>query len=131
MVEDRPLEPFMLPSRIERLLQAAARRIRSLTVVLDGVHDVHNLSAVVRSCEGFGLLDLHVVETHANFRVSPKVSQGAEKWLDIHRHRHVQSCIKALRRRGFDLWVADPRPSSLEVEALPWDGQLERYFPLQ
>jgi len=128
MAQNNPLEPFLLEGRIERLKQAVARRTRSLTVVLDGTHDPHNLSAVVRSCEGFGLLDLWVIETHARFRTNSKVAQGAEKWLDIHRHDDPAACARRLLDRGFELWVADAESESTDVAGLPWERKIALVF---
>ena len=118
----------MLPERVRQLSAAAARRTRGLTVVLDGVHDPHNLSAVVRSVEGFGLLDLHVIETHARFKICHKVTQGAEKWLDIHRYPEPQECLAALQAQGFALWLADPDPAAVPIAELPWEGRLALVF---
>ncbi len=128
MAQANPLERFLLQSRIERLKQAVARRTRSLTVALDGTHDPHNLSAVVRSCEGFGLLDLWVVETHAGFRTNSKVTQGAEKWLDIHRHDDPAACARELLDRGFELWVADAESAGTDVAELPWHKKIALVF---
>jgi tRNA (guanosine-2'-O-)-methyltransferase len=128
MVKTSPLEPFLQTGRIERLKADASIRTRSLTVVLDGVHDPHNLSAVIRSCEGFGILDLWVVESHAPFRINTKVSQGAEKWLDIHRHRHPAACVEALLENGFELWVADPKSRSVDVGELAWEKKIALVF---
>jgi len=126
---DKPsLERFMLPERVRRLSAAAARRTRGLTVVLDGVHDPHNLSAVVRSVEGFGLLDLHVIETHARFEICPKVTQGAEKWLDIHRYPTPGKCLTALQAENFALWLADPDPAATPLIDLPWERRLALVF---
>lgn len=118
----------MLPERAERLRRVAAGRTRNLVLALDGVHDPHNLSAVVRSCDAFGLLDLHVVESNARFRVSRKVSQGADKWLDIHRWPDPDACADRLLADGYQVWVADVRPGSLSVDELPWDRRLAMVF---
>jgi tRNA (guanosine-2'-O-)-methyltransferase len=128
MTPSNPLEPFLLEGRIERLKQAVARRTRSLTVALDGTNDPHNLSAVVRSCEGFGLLDLWVIETHARFRTNSKVAQGAEKWLDIHLHDDPGACARELLDRGFELWVADAESESTDVAELPWERKIALVF---
>jgi tRNA (guanosine-2'-O-)-methyltransferase len=128
MIKDYPLESFMLPSRAEKLKNAAAQRTRTLTLVLDGVHDPHNLSAVVRSCEGFGLLEMYVVETHGRFQVSHKVCQGAEKWLDVIRHQDPGACAWDLAARGFELWAADPHPESLGLSELPWEHPIALVF---
>ena len=128
MTPSNPLEQFLLESRIERLKQAVARRTRSLTVALDGAHDPHNLSAVVRSCEGFGLLDLWVVESHARFRTNSKVAQGAEKWVDIHLHDDASTCARELVERGFELWVADAESAGTDVTGVPWERKIALVF---
>lgn len=128
MTQSRPLEAFLQEGRIERLKLDASMRTRSLTVVLDGVHDPHNLSAVVRSCEGFGLLDLWVIESHARYQINPKVSQGAEKWLDVHRRDDPAACARALVEMGFELWVADPEPGSADIGALAWEKKIALVF---
>jgi tRNA (guanosine-2'-O-)-methyltransferase len=128
MAPTRPLEAFLQAPRIDRLRRDAGIRTRSLTVVLDGVHDPHNLSAVVRSCEGFGLLDLWVIESHARFRVNTRVSQGAEKWLDIHRHDDPAACAQALREKGFELWVADPGATGVDIGSLSWENKIALVF---
>jgi tRNA (guanosine-2'-O-)-methyltransferase len=128
MIQEFPLEPFMLSSRVDRLQKAVAQRTRSVCVVLDGVHDQHNLSAVVRSCEGFGLLDLHVIETHAPFRIGSSVTQGAEKWLDIHLYPQPEDCIASLAATQAEIWLADPAPGSFEVHEVDWQKPIALVF---
>jgi tRNA (guanosine-2'-O-)-methyltransferase len=128
MDQENKLEEFMFQDRIDRLKEIARQRSKNLVVVADGVHDPHNLSAVVRSCEGFGLLNLYVIETHARFRIRSKVTQGAEKWLDIHRHKKPEDCIKALKDQQFDIWIADPSSGSVCVDDLPWKNKLALIF---
>ena len=105
-----------------------SQRTRSVTVVLDGTHDPHNLSAVVRSCEGFGILDLWVIESHARFRINSSITQGAEKWLDIHRYDDPAACADALLDKGFELWMADPNSASADVEELAWEKKIALVF---
>ena len=126
--DHQKLESFMLEDRVLHLREVAAKRTRNLVLVLDGVHDPHNLSATVRSCDAFGLLDLHAIETHARFRVSKKVSQGAEKWLDIHRWSNPEACEQALSNDGFELWVADAQLGSIAIDDLPWEKPLALVF---
>jgi rRNA methylases len=128
MNDRKALEQFLLADRIARIERNAGFRTRTLVVVLDGVHDPHNLSAVVRSCDGFGLLELHVIESHQRFRCNKKVSQGAQKWLEITRHRESAPCAAALAGRGFEMWVADPKLPSVAVDQLPWERPLALVF---
>jgi len=117
----------MLPGRVERLRRDVERRTRSVTVVLDGVHDPHNISAVTRSAEAFGLLELHVVESNAPCRINPQVSQGAEKWLELRTWPQPRACIDELKQRGFTLWIADPR-ANRSLWEIDWSGRLALVF---
>ncbi len=128
MNADYPLQEYLLPTRAQRLAEVAGRKTNSLTVVLDGVHDPHNLSAVLRTCEGFGLLNLHVIETHGDFQISPKVTQGAEKWLDIHRYTDPKACMCKLKQNGYAVWVAQPNQNSRQVTDIPYKQRLALVF---
>jgi tRNA G18 (ribose-2'-O)-methylase SpoU len=75
---------LLLPERRERVDEVVAGRTRSLTVVLEEIHDPHNIAAVLRTCECFGIQDLHVVEgPDTPYVPAPLVTQGAEKWVDV------------------------------------------------
>ncbi|HMK74438.1 MAG TPA: TrmH family RNA methyltransferase, partial [Myxococcaceae bacterium] len=79
-------ETLVLPPRREKIDQVVRLRTRSLVVVLDQIEDPFNMAAVLRTCEALGIQEVHVVE-HPEIRFSPnsKVTQGCDKWLDIHR----------------------------------------------
>jgi len=124
MSASRSLEEFMLAERIARLRALAAQRTRNLAVALDGVHDPRNLSAVARSLDAFGLLDLHAIESHTHFRVSERVSQGSDKWLDIHRHRTPEECLAVLQASDLEIWVADAREGSRIIDLVPFERRL-------
>ncbi|MCB9532187.1 MAG: RNA methyltransferase [Myxococcales bacterium] len=96
------------PERIERLRAGVAARMRGLTVVLDGLYDPGNRSAIYRSAEAYGLLDVHVVRPEAAWKEHARsVSRGAEKWLDVHTWRSAGDVAGALHAAGFQLLVAD------------------------
>ncbi|MCS6914223.1 MAG: RNA methyltransferase [Myxococcales bacterium] len=102
------LSPVLGPARAARLDEVVAARLGGLTVVLERLHDPHNGAAALRSCEAAGLIEVHVVEQGEPFRVSPRVTQGCDKWLDVVRHDSSESCLEELRRRGFGLYAAVP-----------------------
>lgn len=98
----------MNPERIARLHAVVARRMRGLTVVLEGLYDPGNRSAVYRSAEAFGVCDVHVIRPDAASKPHARsVSRGAEKWLDIHHWEETGQCVDALRRGGFAIYAAD------------------------
>jgi tRNA (guanosine-2'-O-)-methyltransferase len=102
------LREFVSPARQARIEQVLSARLAGLTVVLENLHDPHNGAAALRSVEGFGLCELSVVEAAEPFRFSSKVTQGCEKWVEIHRYPTFDACARALHARGFALWAALP-----------------------
>lgn len=105
------IAPALSARRRRRIDAVVVRRLASVTVLLEGVHDPHNLAAVVRSCEAFGLLHLHVVpDAEQGFSLSRRVTQSADKWIDIYVHEDAPAALSFLRRSGFTCWAALPPP---------------------
>jgi tRNA (guanosine-2'-O-)-methyltransferase len=102
------LDPFVSDERKAKIEAVLDARLGGLTVVLENLHDQHNGAAAMRSVEGFGVGELHVVEGLEPFKFSSKVTQGCEKWTAVHRYREFAACADALHARGFALWAAVP-----------------------
>lgn len=104
----RLLEPLVRERRRERLLSVIGARLGSVRVVFDAPHDPHNGAAVLRSCEAFGVQELHVVERWEPFLVAASVSRGAEKWVDLQTWKEASPAVLALRESGHELVAAHP-----------------------
>ena len=72
-------------------------RTRHISVVLEDIFQSHNASAVLRSCDCFGVQDVHVVETRNAFNPNSDVSMGSNKWVDYYRHSSILETYDALR----------------------------------
>lgn len=98
---------MITPERAEKLSSVLARRQPSLTVVFENVHDPHNVSAVIRSCDAVGVLEAHgVYHGRETFpKLGAKSSASARKWVDVHLHSDVATCFNALRERGFRIYT--------------------------
>jgi len=112
------LAPFVSERRRDRIEAALASRTRDVVLVLEDIHNDHNSSAVMRTAEALGILELHVVAQRSAFKVSDKISSGAHKWLDIRGHDSVTSAYAHLRRRGYQIWASHFHG---EAPALPID----------
>ncbi len=112
----RLLEPLVTDRRRERLRELVDRRVGSVAVIFDAPHDPHNGAAIVRSCEAFGVQRLHVVERREKFLVAGSVARGAEKWVDVVRHKSAESALAAARAARLELVAAHP-----EGELMPED----------
>ncbi len=95
------LEQFMTERRKARLREVLSHRTRNLVLVLEDIYDPHNASACIRSSEAMGLQELHVAALNLPFKPNPGITNGADKWMDLHRHESVDGCVAHLRERGF------------------------------
>jgi tRNA (guanosine-2'-O-)-methyltransferase len=121
-------EQLLLPRRKARIDEVVARRVSGLTVVLENVHDPHNLAAVLRTVEGLGLQEVHVVEARSGFRPNAAVTQGADKWLDVVRHREIGACVAALRHSHRRILGSRLTDDAVPVEQLPFGERLALVF---
>jgi tRNA (guanosine-2'-O-)-methyltransferase len=112
-------EGFLLPERRERIDRALAERTRTLTVVLEALCDPQNVNAVLRTCDAFGVQEVHVVEGPMKpWERNRRVSQNADKWLDVVRWKSTAECLGHLRSRGFALYATRPGEASRALEDL-------------
>jgi tRNA (guanosine-2'-O-)-methyltransferase len=105
----RVLEPLVTEARRARLKEVIALRLASVAVVIDRPYDPHNGAAVLRSCEAFGVQQLHVVERPGTpFAVARSVARGAEKWVDVTCHASPATAIAWTMQAGMTLVATHP-----------------------
>jgi tRNA (guanosine-2'-O-)-methyltransferase len=95
------LEPFLLEERGQRIREVIAARTYSVVPVMEGLYDRGNVSAVLRSAEALGFQAVHIVDSSEAFKQANRVTQGAEKWLDIRVWGATPACVDALRAQGY------------------------------
>jgi tRNA (guanosine-2'-O-)-methyltransferase len=121
------LRPHLSAARLERIEQAIASRLASVTLVLDRFHDPHNAGAALRSADAFGLLAVHAIESVEPFVVARKAAQGAHKWIDVRRWQRADDALTALASDGFAIWVADAAAAATALD-LPRAGKVALVF---
>lgn len=114
--------------RAARMRLVAARRLKGLTVVLDGVHDPHNISAVLRSVEGFGLTAAHLIGEAMNLPPNRAITRGCEKWLDLRYYADADACADALEADGFTLFAAVPDRTAPKLEEIDFGRKIAFVF---
>lgn len=106
------LEGFITENRKEGFLRVLKNRTKHFTVAMEDVFQLHNTSAVMRSCEVFGIQELNVVEQKFGKSIDKEIAMGAEKWVDINRFSSIQDCITNLRGKGYQIIATTPHNDS-------------------
>ncbi len=86
----------------------APLRTRHLCVVLEDIYQSHNASAVLRSCDCFGVQDVHVIEKSNAFNPAGDVAVGSSKWVDYYRYGSTVEAYKALKNKGYRIVATLP-----------------------
>ncbi len=120
---------FLLPERKARIDEVVGHRTRTLTVVMEAFCDPQNVNAVLRTCEAFGVQDLHVIEGVLKpYDRNKKVSQNADKWLDVHRWKGTRPCLEHLKAEGFTVYATHLGPASRGLAELSFAGKVALVF---
>ena len=110
------LEGFVTEKRKELFKKILDQRTRHFTVVLEDIYQQHNSSAVIRSCDIFGIQDLHVIENKYPSKVSRHVAKGAQKWLTFQHYdrdtNNTKECFENLRNKGYQIIATTPHNDS-------------------
>ncbi len=106
------LEGFTTPERSAKFLKVLSQRSRHFTVAVEDIFQLHNTSAVMRTCEVFGIQDLNVVEEKYGKTIDKEIAMGAQKWVDVHRYSSVNACIDKLKADGYRIIATSPHEDS-------------------
>ncbi|WP_374507376.1 TrmH family RNA methyltransferase [Flavobacterium sp.] len=110
------LETILTDNRKERFLEVLKNRTNHFTVAVEDVYQLHNTSAVMRSCEVFGIQELNVIEQRFGKRIDKQIALGAQKWVDIIRHETSNNCIESLRSKGYQIIATTPHEKDCLLE---------------
>lgn len=94
----------MNEKRLKKFRQVAVRRQPDLTVILENVIDLHNISAVLRSCDSVGIGEVFVLHTEEGLKadfitIGRKTSGGARRWIDVHYYTDAKKCFEEVKNR--------------------------------
>ena len=104
------LEPFVEETRLSRINEVLSNRIDSLALVLEDVRNPHNVAAVLRSADAFGISRVFLLG--GEFSYNPSVSLGTEKWLEVEKSENAESLCKRLDNEGFSIVTMQPEEDS-------------------
>ena len=110
------LENILTENRKERFLNVLKNRTRHFTVAVEDVFQMHNTSAVMRSCEVFGIQELNIIEQRFGKRIDKEIAMGAQKWVDINAFDSITGCLDNLQSRGYQIIATTPHEDDCLLE---------------
>lgn len=129
-------------NKIELFQNIAAKRTKHLTVVMENIHHDHNASAVLRTCDCFGIQEMYTIEKNHSYKIQRDIARGAGNWVDLISYNQKEDpeeqCIQDLKAKGYKIIAACPHENDYDLNDLPidektaivlgteWDGVSEK-----
>lgn len=133
-VDEKVLAAFydiISESKQEMYDRIAADRTRYIAVVMENIQKDHNASAVIRTCDCFGIQDLHTIEKDVEYVVQREIAKGASNWIDLYAHSTGENpgleCIDGLKKKGYQIVCTSPHTDAT-IEDIPLDQPIALVF---
>ena len=110
------LESYLTERRLERFHQVLFQRTKHFTVAIEDVYQLHNTSAVIRSCDVFGIQEVNIIEEVNSKRIDREIAMGSQKWVDLNRYNSAASCIDNLKKEGYQIVATTPHKNDSILE---------------
>lgn len=114
------LSKYATEERVNKFNQIVQHRQDYFTVALENIYQPHNASAVLRTCDCFGVQDVHIIENSNSYQLNPDVALGSNKWLNLHKYNETEnnslSAIKALKQKGYRIVATSPHKNDVPLE---------------
>ena len=116
------LEEYVTPNKIELIDKVLAERTRYLTVVMEDFYHSQNASAIMRTCDCFGVQDVYITQRLHDYNVNPNVVRGASKWLSLNmferEEQSTEKCFNSLKSKNYRLVGTTPDRDSASIKEL-------------
>lgn len=126
------LSHFLTDNKRALFDKVASDRTRHITVVLEDVFQPQNASAVIRSCDCFGIQDVHIIENRNTYEINPNVVMGATKWIDMYKYNGEENntlrCIQSLKDKGYTIVATTPHGKNHTLYDLPLEKPIALFF---
>ena len=110
---------IITPNKREMFDRIAANRTKHLTVVMENIYQEHNASAVLRTCDCFGLQELHVIEKDNAYKIQRDIALGAGRWVDMYNYDDSENvtkdCLNNLKAKGYKIIATTPHTDSQTI----------------
>lgn len=113
----------MTPERAAKFQRVVDNRQFDLTVILENVHDAHNIGAVLRSCDSIGIREIYVLYSEPgldmeHIKLGKRTSAGSRKWVDVNLYTEVDACFEAIKKNYDQVWATHLGESAKDLYEL-------------
>lgn len=114
------LKGYLTPNRLALFKSVLTQRTHYITVVLEDIFQPQNASAVLRTCDCFGVHDVHIIENRNTFKVDREVAMGASKWLNLKKYNQLEQnsleTIRNLKAKNYRIVATSPHINDQELQ---------------
>jgi len=114
------LSGLITEKRLNRFEEILAKRMKYFVIGLEDIYQSQNASAVLRTCECFGIQDIHIIENYNPYNINPMVVKGSDKWLTIHRYNQNENnsyeAVKMLKSEGYRIVATSLNTKSVDLD---------------
>ena len=122
------LGQYVTDARRAKMEWVLSQRTRKIAIVLEDIFQPQNASAVIRSCDCFGIQDLHVVENRNKYNLNPDVELGSAQWISLRKYKgkeqNTAECLDELKKNGYTLFATTPHEPDMMLNEIPLDGKV-------
>jgi tRNA (guanosine-2'-O-)-methyltransferase len=126
------LESFITANKLELFDEVIRQRTRHITLALEDIYQSQNASAVLRTCDCFGIQDVHIIENRYSYSINPDVALGATKWLNLIKYNNAENntlqCYAALRKAGYRIVATTPHKDEMMLDELDLEKKTALVF---
>ncbi|EWH14131.1 tRNA/rRNA methyltransferase SpoU [Cellulophaga geojensis KL-A] len=122
------LENIISEERKTRFLDILKDRTNYITVAIEDVFQMHNTSAVIRSCDAFGVQTAHLIESKYSEPLDKNIAMGAQQWVTTPRYNTTTECIDTLRKDGYKIIATSPHTDSYLLDDFKIDDKIALFF---
>jgi tRNA (guanosine-2'-O-)-methyltransferase len=123
---------ILTDERIRLFEKIIAQRTNHLTVVLEDIYQEHNASAIVRTCDSFGIQSLHLIESRNVYQVHEGISRGSNQWVTLEHHysegKSSTDIFNEIKSKGYKIAATSPHAIEYDIFNLPIDEPIALIF---
>jgi len=127
------LRQFATEDRWQRINKVIDKRTRYVSVILEDIYQPHNASAVLRSCDCFGIQDVHIIENKNEFDPNKGVTIGADQWISLQSYNqpdinNTEHCYQQLKEKGYQIIATTPHENDVTIDEVSLDKKTALVF---